>query len=184
MNIIDFHNVIFQLRSYKKLGETALERLTDEQLHEEPGPGSNSVSVIVRHLHGNMLSRWTDFLESDGEKPWRRRDEEFEEDRPTREELMRRWNEGWDCFLSVLLGLKESDLERTVRIRGEQHTVIEAIHRQIMHYSYHIGQLVYISKWFTGHKWESLSIPRGGSGEFNRKMVGSSSTDQPKPDAQ
>lgn len=170
MTCFDVQHVIKQFVTYKKLGEKALERMSDEHIHEEHAPASNSVAVIVRHLHGNMLSRWTDFLESDGEKPWRMRDEEFENDHPTRELLMKRWNEGWDCLLSALQALQESDLNRTVRIRGEQHTVVEAIHRQMMHYAYHIGQLIYISKWHSGSDWESLSIPVGGSKAFNYEM--------------
>jgi hypothetical protein len=149
--------------------------MTDEQINQEPGPSCNAVSVIVRHMHGNMMSRWTDFLESDGEKPWRMRDQEFENDCPTRELLMKRWNEGWDCLFHALNQLQDSDWERTVRIRGEQHSVADAIHRQMMHYAYHIGQLVYVSKWISGVKWESLSIPIGESESYNREMFKSGS---------
>jgi len=171
MSVFDVQSVIRQFNTYKELGEKAMERMTDAQINEQPGPSCNAVSVIVRHLHGNMMSRCTDFLESDGEKSWRMRDEEFESDCANRELLMRRWNEGWDCLFDALGQLQDSDLERTVRIRGEQHSVTEAIHRQMMHYAYHVGQLVYVSKWMNGAEWESLSIPKGGSESYNREML-------------
>ncbi|NBU73268.1 MAG: DUF1572 domain-containing protein [Bacteroidetes bacterium] len=175
--------VIRQFQAYKRLGETAIGRMSDAQLHQEPAAGSNSVAVIVRHLHGNMLSRWTEFLTTDGEKSWRRRDEEFEDDFPPREELMRRWNEGWDCLFTALNKLHEADLQRTVWIREEAHSAEEAIHRQMMHYAYHIGQLVYLSKWYVGPGWESLSIPRGGSADFNR-VIASRGVGQPTQEGQ
>jgi hypothetical protein len=124
----------------------------------------------VKHLHGNMLSRWTNFLSEDGEKPWRRRDEEFEHSPLGREELMRLWEEGWERVFSTLTSLSDEDLAGSIRIRGEQYSVMDAIIRQLMHYSYHIGQMILLCKMKAGDNWESLSIPKGGSAAFNSAM--------------
>ena len=144
-----------------------MEQLSDEQLFSQPNEASNSVAIIVQHLWGNMMSRWTDFLTTDGEKEWRNRDAEFEETITTREELTARWNEGWDCFLGCLKSLGEKDLNTTIYIRNQGHSVMEAINRQLAHYPYHIGQMVFLGKLFTDQHWESLSIPKGNSKSYN-----------------
>lgn len=152
---------------YKALGEKAMSQVSDDQLSWQPNEESNSIAVIVKHLSGNMISRWTDFLSSDGEKKWRKRDEEFENDLYSREEILRAWNEGWVCFFTTLDSLQPADLSKSIFIRGEAHTVMEAINRQLAHYSYHVGQLVYIAKMLQNEKWKSLSIPRNKSAQFN-----------------
>lgn len=154
---------------YKQLGEKTVEQLPDEQLFFQYNADSNSIATIVKHLHGNMLSRWTDFLTSDGEKEWRQRDAEFENGPVTREELLRIWNEGWNCLFAALDGLTENDLDKTVYIRNEAHTVQDAILRQLAHYPYHVGQIIYIGKMIAGENWKSLSIPKNQSKAFNQE---------------
>ncbi|MBW7467845.1 hypothetical protein ABID22_002239 [Pontibacter aydingkolensis] len=156
-----------QLSSYKTVGEKTLDQLTDEQLFWQPNEESNSIATIVAHMHGNMLSRWTNFLTSDGEKEWRNRDAEFENNRSTREELLVKWSEGWRCLFDTLDALTEADLEKEVLIRNERHTVTDAINRQLAHYPYHIGQMAYIGKMMRSTDWTSLSIPKGKSNEYN-----------------
>jgi len=156
---------------YKKLGEGAMAQLNDEQLLAALDPEMNSITIIVKHLSGNMRSRWTDFLTSDGEKPDRNRDGEFEAAPRTREEVMNLWNSGWNLVLSTLQTLSDLDIEKTVTIRGEPHSVMQAINRQIAHYAYHIGQIVFLAKHLQEKNWESLSVPRGKSAEFNRKVA-------------
>lgn len=161
-----------QFKMYRSIGERAMAQVPDEALFHQFNVESNSMATIIKHLHGNMISRWTDFLTSDGEKDWRQRDAEFENDLKTREEVMKLWNSGWECLFLALEALQPDDLDREVRIRGEAHTVMEAINRQLTHYPYHIGQIVYAAKLLvTGH-WNSLSIPRNKSAEFNQKMFG------------
>jgi len=158
-------------RFYKKMGEGAMEQVTDEQLFATLDEEMNSIAIIVKHMAGNMRSRWTDFLTSDGEKPDRNRDTEFMEPPATREELLKRWNEGWDRLFRALTPLSESDLERSVTIRGEPHSVMQAINRQIAHYAYPCGQIVFLAKHFKASDWKSLSVPRNRSAEFNRKVL-------------
>ena len=158
-------------RYYKKLGEGAIEQVTDEQLFATLDPEMNSIAIIVKHIAGNMRSRWTDFLTSDGEKPDRHRDTEFERPPATRAELMRLWDDGWGRVFEALEPLSDSDLERTVAIRGEPHSVMQAINRQIAHYSYHVGQIVFLAKHLNASGWKSLSVPRNKSAEFNRKVL-------------
>ncbi len=158
-------------RFYKKMGEGAMEQVTDEQLFATLDEEMNSIAIIVKHMAGNMRSRWTDFLTSDGEKPDRNRDTEFMEPPATREELLKRWNEGWDRLFRALTPLSDSDLERSVTIRGEPHSVMQAINRQIAHYAYHCGQIVFLAKHFKASDWKSLSVPRNRSAEFNRKVL-------------
>jgi len=155
---------------YKGLGERAMAQLADERLFEVIDSESNSIAVIVKHLAGNMRSRWTDFLTSDGEKPWRNRDAEFEADAVSREALMQMWNDGWALVFGALEPLTDADLGRTITIRGEKHSVMQAIGRQMAHYAYHIGQIVLLAKHFQSTEWTTLSVPRGRSGEFNRKV--------------
>lgn len=156
---------------YKKLAERAMEQVPDAALFLAPDARSNSIAIVVKHLAGNMRSRWIDFLTSDGEKADRHRDSEFELPPGTREELLALWNEGWDSVFSALEPLSESDLTRTVTIRKEPYSVIQAINRQVAHYSYHVGQIVFLAKHFAGDGWSALTIPRGKSAEFNTKVA-------------
>ncbi len=151
-----------QLEYYKQLGEKTFAQLTDEQLFWQYNAESNSIATIIKHLWGNMMSRWTDFLTTDGEKDWRQREAEFDNDTLSRAELMDKWNEGWDCLFRALDGINASNFGTIVYIRNEAHTVMEAIHRQLAHYPYHIGQIVFIGKLLKDRDWTSLSIPRGG----------------------
>jgi len=156
-----------QFLYYKILGEKAFEQLEPEQLFISVNENTNSIAVIVKHLSGNMLSRWTDFLTSDGEKEWRNRDDEFEDSIQTKEELLAFWNKGWDCFLNTLNTLETNHLSQIIYIRNEGHTVIEAINRQLAHYPYHIGQLVFYAKLLKTGEWDSLSIPKNKSSVYN-----------------
>ena len=158
---------IKQFEYYKMLGEKTFSQLNDDQLFEKLNDESNSIGTIVKHLSGNMLSRWTDFLTSDGEKDWRKRDAEFENDIENRAELEKVWNEGWNCLLKSLKSITEKDLDNIIYIRNQGHTVVEAINRQLSHYPYHIGQIVFIGKILTNEKWQSLSIPKGNSINYN-----------------
>lgn len=160
--------VIKQFNYYKTIGEKAMRQISDDMLFWKSNDESNSIAIIVQHLSGNMLSRWTDFLTSDGEKTWRNRDAEFETIIHTKEELWIAWNKGWECFLNVLNTLKEEDLSKIIYIRNEGHTVLEAINRQLAHYPYHIGQIIYIAK-MNADKFESLSIPKNQSQSFNQE---------------
>lgn len=157
-----------QFEYYKKLGEGAMSQISnEEQLFWTPNENCNSVAVIVQHLYGNMLSRWTDFLDSDGEKPWRERDQEFELYFANRDEVLEKWHEGWEVLFSELRSIDPDQTQQLVYIRNNGHTVMEAVSRQLCHYSYHVGQIVYLSK-VLSEKWESLSIPKGHSDEYNR----------------
>lgn len=161
-----------RLLYYKSLGEKTLAQLTAEQLHWQPAGDPNSIYLIIKHISGNMLSRWTDFLTSDGEKPWRNRDQEFETDAVPLEKILAIWEEGWKCMMDAIAALQPDDLEKTVYIRQEPHSVTDAINRQLSHIPYHVGQIVYIGKMIAQEKWQSLSIPKGQSQDFNRKMSG------------
>ena len=147
-------------RTYKRQGEAAMEQAADQELNRTLDPESNSIATIVKHLAGNMRSRWTDFLTSDGEKPDRRRDSEFETPPATRAELTELWEAGWKCVFDALEPLSDADLARTVTIRGEPHSVMQAINRQMAHYAAHVGQIVFLAKHFRSTEWRSLSIPR------------------------
>jgi uncharacterized damage-inducible protein DinB len=156
---------------YKRMAEGAIVQVTDEQLFATLDEEMNSIAIIVKHMAGNMRSRWTDFLASDGEKPDRNRDSEFVEPPATREHLMKLWNEGWDSVFEALEPLSDADLERRVTIRGEPHSVMQAINRQIAHYAYHCGQIVFLAKHFKASQWKSLSVPRNRSADFNRRVL-------------
>lgn len=156
-----------QFEYYKMLGEKTIAQLPDGALFWQYNADSNSVAIIVKHLWGNMLSRWTDFLTADGEKPWRDREAEFESDIKNREELMEKWEAGWACVFQAIDSVNEENFDTMIYIRNMGHTIIEAINRQLAHYAYHIGQIVFIGKMAKGEAWESLSIPRGKSAEYN-----------------
>ncbi len=156
-----------QFKMYKQLGEKAMAQMSDEALNWQSNEDSNSASMVVKHLWGNMMSRWTDFLTTDGEKPWRQRDAEFDNDVKGREALMAKWEEGWQCLFNALDSITDNDLDKIIYIRNEGHTILEAINRQIAHYSYHVGQIVYIAKLCSNNDWSSLSIPRNQSASYN-----------------
>ncbi|MCE7062194.1 DUF1572 domain-containing protein [Dyadobacter sp. CY343] len=162
-------SAIRQFEYYKMLGEKAMAQVTDETLFWQYNEESNSIAVIVRHIAGNMLSRFTDFLTTDGEKPWRNRDEEFENGFSDRAELLAYWEKGWSCLLDTLRNLTDEELDTIVYIRNDGHTVTEAINRQLAHYPYHIGQIVMIAKMAAGSNWESLSIARNKSTDYNAR---------------
>ena len=158
-------------RYYKRLAEGAMAQVSDRQLTISPDPESNSIAVIVKHMAGNMCSRWTDFLTTDGEKPWRNRDCEFEDAPEGRAALMELWEQGWATLFSALEPLTEADLARTVTIRGEPHSAMQAINRQLAHYPYHCGQIIFLAKHLRGAEWQSLSVPRGKSQDYTAKVA-------------
>ncbi|WP_035671023.1 DUF1572 family protein [Flavobacterium sp. 83] len=152
---------------YKILGEKAMEQLEPDQLFQAINEDTNSIATIAKHLSGNMLSRWTEFLTSDGEKEWRNRDTEFENDLESKEALLMAWNKGWNCLFDALNGLKPEQLSQIIYIRNEGHTVVEAINRQLAHYPYHVGQIVFYAKQLKNSDWKSLSIPKNKSNSYN-----------------
>jgi hypothetical protein len=156
---------------YKKLAERAMAQCPDDALFTSLDAESNSIAIIVKHMSGNMRSRWTDFLTSDGEKPDRNRDTEFEAPPATRTELLEMWERGWKLLFDALEPLSDADLARTITIRTEPHSVTQAINRQVAHYSYHVGQIVYLARHFAGDKWQTLTIPKRKSAEFNRPVA-------------
>ncbi len=160
-------NTIKLAKYYKSLGDSTFAQLDESDIHWSAGESCNSIAAIVKHLWGNMLSRFTNFLTEDGEKPWRQRDAEFEDDITGMEELLSKWNEGRECFLSALESLTTDDLEKTIYIRNEGHSVMDAIQRQMSHYPMHIGQIIFAAKLLKGDDWQSLSIPKGASKAYN-----------------
>jgi hypothetical protein len=153
-------SAVKRLRYYKELGDKTLAVLTTADCYVTPNEESNSIALIVQHMAGNMLSRWTDFLTTDGEKEWRNRDSEFEIATSSKEQLTQLWEKGWNCCFDAIKNLQEEDLLKTIYIRGEGLSVVDAINRQLAHYPYHVGQIIYIAKMIRNEKWESLSIPR------------------------
>lgn len=160
-------SIIKQFDYYKTAGDKTLQQLSFEEINWQSHDNSNSVSIIVKHMVGNMLSRWTNFLTEDGEKDWRQREQEFEATYTNKDQLIADWEKGWQCVYDAIKPLKNKDLERIVYIRNESHTVADAIFRQLGHYSYHIGQLAYIGVSIKNTDWQSLSIPKGQSVQFN-----------------
>jgi hypothetical protein len=158
---------INRFKNYKSLGDKTFEQLNFGELQKEFAEDSNSITIIVKHLVGNMLSRWTNFLTEDGEKSWRHRDQEFVDTYQSKEDLLKAWESGWDCLFKALNTLKNEDLEKIIYIRNEEHTITEAIIRQLSHYAYHVGQIVFLGKLIKGTQWKSLSIPKGKSEDFN-----------------
>ena len=159
-------SIIKRFNEYKQLGEKTFDQLNEAQMHKQPNEASNSIAIIIQHLHGNMLSRWTNFLAEDGEKEWRTRDDEFEVHQYTKEDLLKRWEQGWKVLFETLSSLREKDLIATVTIRNQPLNVVDAINRQLAHYSYHVGQIVYLGRWMKDGEWKSLSIPKGTSKQF------------------
>lgn len=157
-----------QFAYYKSLGDKTFAQLNDINIHWQANEDSNSVSIIVKHIVGNMLSRWTNFLTEDGEKEWRHRDTEFEDTYTSKVEMIAAWEKGWQCLFGAINPLQADDVSRIVYIRNQGHTVLEAITRQLCHYSYHIGQLVYVGKLICSDEWTSLSIPKGKSSTYNK----------------
>jgi uncharacterized damage-inducible protein DinB len=166
-------------RGYRNLAEGAIAQLGDDELFRQLDAEANSIAVLMQHIAGNMRSRWTDFLTTDGEKPDRHRDREFEARTVSRDELMREWNAAWDLMLGAIQALQPADVLREITIRGEQHTVLWAIQRQVTHYAYHVGQIVFLAKHFRGAEWKSLSIPKGQSEQFNQRMAAGERPDHP-----
>ena len=167
MNATYLESVSKQFRYYKMLGEKAMQQLEPEQLFAMSNEDTNSIATIVKHLAGNMLSRWTDFMTTDGEKEWRQRDAEFENDLTTKDEVMALWDKGWECFFNALDSLQPEQLSKIIYIRNEGHTILEAINRQLAHYPYHVGQIVFAAKQLKNSGWESLSIARNASKSYN-----------------
>jgi Protein of unknown function (DUF1572) len=159
------------LRQYKQLAERAMEQVTDEQLFVALDEESNCIAIIVKHMVGNMRSRWTDFLTTDGEKPDRNRDSEFEAPPTTRKELLDLWEDGWKLVFAALKPLSDEDMTRTVTIRGEAHSVMQAVNRQVAHYALHVGQIILLAKHLARDRWQSISIPRNRSADFNRGVA-------------
>ena len=161
-------DAIASFRNYKKLAERAIEQVSDEEFFAQIDAESNSIAVIVKHIAGNLHSRWRDFLTTDGEKPTRNRDTEFEMIADTRDSLMKFWETGWQTLFDNIEPLTADDFSKTITIRGEPHTIVEAINRQLTHYSYHIGQIVFLAKHFRSADWKALSVPKNKSAEFNK----------------
>lgn len=163
-------SAVKRLLYYKELGDNTFAILETKDFHFSPNEESNSIAIIIQHMAGNMLSRWTDFLTTDGEKEWRQRDSEFEIKESSKEQLVELWENGWACCLNAIRNLAEEDLLKTIHIRGEGLTVVDAINRQLAHYPYHVGQIIYVAKMIKNTNWQSLSIPKNQSGDFNKKM--------------
>lgn len=163
------NSTIKQFEYYKSLGDKCFVQLSEEDIHKKWSEADNSIAIIVNHLSGNMLSRWTDFLTSDGEKEWRNRDREFEDVIKSKADLIDQWEKGWMCLFGALYSITPDNFNRKVYIRNQEHTIIEAFNRQMSHYAYHVGQIVLLSKSLKGGSWQSLSIPKGGSSAFNQE---------------
>lgn len=166
-------NVKFEFHRYKTMGDKTFAQLSENDIHWTYSEGDNSIALIVKHMVGNMLSRWTHFLTEDGEKSWRNREMEFEAPYPTKKEMLQAWEKGWQCLFTALDSINPSNFGNKITIRGQEHTIVEAINRQLAHYASHVGQIVLLGKMIRGKDWQSLSIPKGGSKAFNQKMFGS-----------
>ena len=162
------NSLLFECKRYKSLGDKTFIQLDDSDIHWKYDSSGNSIAVLVKHLSGNMLSRWTNFLTEDGEKKWRNRDSEFEASYKTKNEMLVAWETGWNCFFDAIEQINPETFERTIKIRNEPHTLPQALNRQLAHYSYHIGQIVLLGKTIKGENWVSLSIPKGQSKAFNK----------------
>ena len=178
--IENYHSdALESFRNYKKLAERAIEQVSDEEFFALLDLEANSIAVVVKHIAGNLVSRWSDFLTTDGEKPTRDRDTEFEIIADTRESLMEFWERGWTTLFDSIEPLTLEDFSRTVKIRGQEHSIVEAINRQLTHYAYHVGQIVLLAKHFKSAEWKTLSVPKNKSAEFNRFLTNKKSAGQP-----
>ena len=157
---------------YKSMGEKTFDQLTDEEIHWKYVDSDNSIAIIVKHIVGNMLSRWTNFLTEDGEKTWRNRETEFEAPYASKSEMLNAWEKGWNCLFAALDNIDSSNFDSKIKIRNEDHSIVEAVNRQLAHYPSHVGQIVFLGKMIKGADWASLSIPKGQSEAFNKKMFG------------
>jgi uncharacterized damage-inducible protein DinB len=175
-------DALSSFRNYKRMAERACEQVSDEEFFRQIDAESNSIAIVVKHIAGNAWSRWRDFLTSDGEKADRQRDTEFELIEDTRESLMQFWEQGWQTLFNSVEGLKEEDFSKTVTIRGEPHTVVEAINRQLTHYAYHVGQIVFLAKHLKAAEWQTLSVPRNRSAEFNQFLSEKQAAGEAKTD--
>jgi len=179
MSQLFLESAIKRVSYYKDLGDKTFVQLTENDFHFTSSEDCNSIATIIQHMHGNMLSRWTDFLTSDGEKEWRNRDAEFEDQNLNKEELITLWEQGWNCFLEALKSLSNNDLEKTIYIRSEALSVVDGINRQLAHYPYHVGQIIFIAKMIKNKDWQNLSIPKGRSAAFNNHPEGYRKKNQP-----
>ncbi len=169
-------SVIKQFQYYKSLGDKTFEQLSEDQTFYTLNNETNSIAIIVKHIAGNMLSRWTNFLLEDGEKEWRNRDQEFENSFITKKQIIDYWEQGWNCLFDAINPLTTDNLDKIIYIRNQGHTVTEAINRQLCHYSYHTGQIVFLGKMLTNEKWQSLSIPKGNSKQYNQEKFSKEKT--------
>lgn len=165
-------SVLFEFQRYKSMGDKTFAQISDDDIHWKYTETDNSIAVIIKHMVGNMLSRWTNFLTEDGEKSWRERDLEFEGSYISKAEMMTAWEKGWKCLFDALSQIDATNFQNKITIRGEEHTIVEAINRQLAHYASHVGQIVFIGRMIKGSEWTSLSIPKGASKAFNKKMFG------------
>lgn len=165
------NSTLKQFEYYRILGEKTFAQLNEDELFWQFNKESNSIAIMVNHLWGNMKSRWTDFLTSDGEKEWRNRDLEFESIITSKVEMLKKWEDGWTCLFEALNAINMDNFDSEIFIRNQSHSITEAINRQMMHYAYHIGQIVYVGRMIKGEKWQSLSIPKGKSKDFNSKKI-------------
>lgn len=180
--LADYHQDALRLfRNYKQMAERAIDQISDEQFFAVIDPDSNSIAIIVKHIAGNAWSRWRNFLTSDGEKADRQRDTEFEIVDETREALLQFWEQGWQTLFDSVSGLKDEDFARTVTIRGQPHTVVQAIDRQLTHYAYHVGQIVFLAKHFRADAWQTLSVPKNRSEDFNKFLAQKKAAGEPIP---
>lgn len=163
-------SAIKEFHRYKTMGDKTFVRLNDQEIHWRVNDESNSIVIIVKHMVGNMLSRWTNFLTEDGEKPWRERDTEFEDPYSSKKEMLNAWEKGWQCVFEALDTIDDGNFHNDILIRNEKHNIFEAVNRQLAHYAYHTGQIIVTAKNILGDRWQSLSIPKGGSKEFNKSM--------------
>ncbi len=165
-------SALFEFNRHKSYGDTVFEQLREVDIHWRYDEESNSIALIVKHMVGNMLSRWTNFLSEDGEKTWRDRETEFKNPYRDKAQMIAAWEQGWDCLFEALNSVNETNFNTTIKIRNEPHTIFEAVNRQLAHYSGHVGQIVFIGKMLRGNEWKSPTIPKGGSEAFNKKMFG------------
>ncbi|MGW9685893.1 DUF1572 family protein [Flagellimonas sp. 2504JD1-5] len=169
-------SVQFEFRRYKTMGDKTFAQLSEEEIHWKYMETDNSLAIIVKHMVGNMLSRWTNFLTEDGEKTWRNREMEFEGEYKSKAAMLEAWEKGWKCLFDALESLNSSNFDSKIKIRAQEHTIVEAINRQLAHYASHVGQIAFLGKMLRGQDWVSLSVPKGGSEAFNKKMFGNSNS--------